>query len=528
MATGEAQQILKAVTQAAQAAAEAAKALREANEQARANRSGFSEASKVVKCPAAFGNANSSEDQAQWLDFAFAFKQWLCYAEPGFENDLKHVEEHLERVVTFTSTEVGAASETRSKKLYAILSGLLLHRPLKMLKQVAESNGLEVWRQLTSVYTPKTKTRSLGILSALMSHPSFSRDKTLLEQVHGLERLADAYRKASGTAVADDLLLTTLVRCLPKQIQNHIQLTMTESSTFEEVKEKVVSFERLSSTWAKERVYSELGMVTSYSNDAGGPAPMEINYVSKGKSKGKGKNKGGQKGKSKEKGKSKDAIGKGKQHNGKGYADATSKGTGKGQTKSSDAANRCNYCGNYGHWKRDCRKFQADKAAGKVRQVEGADNGQAASSPGSASSAAHGSPSASSYRSSGNVNRVAFQNSSVIIEDLTEFSSMSGSGSLRMIQHACTEFDMTITDSDNAWTFPSSFSEPTDVQHLRMMSFEGEGSSEIILDSGADTSALPLAYSGIGEPCNEGHMHSFVDAQGGKLDIKETRLATVD
>ena len=43
MATGEAQQILNAVTQAAQAAAEAAKALREANEQAKANRSGFSE-----------------------------------------------------------------------------------------------------------------------------------------------------------------------------------------------------------------------------------------------------------------------------------------------------------------------------------------------------------------------------------------------------------------------------------------------------------------------------------------------------
>ena len=130
MATGEAAQILNAVTQAAQAAADAAKALREANEQARANRSGFSEASKVVRCPAAFGNANSTEDQSQWLDFALAFKQWLCYAEPGFENDLKHVEEHLGVVVVFTSTEVGVASETRSKKLYAILSGLLLHRPL--------------------------------------------------------------------------------------------------------------------------------------------------------------------------------------------------------------------------------------------------------------------------------------------------------------------------------------------------------------------------------------------------------------
>ena len=113
MATGEAQQILSAVTQAAQAAAEAAKALREANEQAKANRSGFSEASKVVKCPAAFGNANSSEDQSQWLDFAFAFKQWLCYAEPGFENDLKHVEDRLSTPVNYNSNPEGEKSKER-------------------------------------------------------------------------------------------------------------------------------------------------------------------------------------------------------------------------------------------------------------------------------------------------------------------------------------------------------------------------------------------------------------------------------
>ena len=34
----------------------------------------------------------------------------------------------------------------RSKRLYAILSGLLQHRSLKLLKQVVESNGLEVWK----------------------------------------------------------------------------------------------------------------------------------------------------------------------------------------------------------------------------------------------------------------------------------------------------------------------------------------------------------------------------------------------
>ena len=76
----QAEQILEAVAKAAEAAS-----LREANEQSRAQRSGFSEASKVVKTPNAFGCANSGEDQAHWLDFSFSFKQWLFYAEPGYE-----------------------------------------------------------------------------------------------------------------------------------------------------------------------------------------------------------------------------------------------------------------------------------------------------------------------------------------------------------------------------------------------------------------------------------------------------------
>ena len=120
--------------------------------------SGFAEASKVVKCPAPFGNPNSMEDQAQWLDFAFAFKHWLFYADPSFESDLKHVEDHLDAAVGFKPTPEGIASEGRSKKLYAILSGLLLNRPLKMLKHISNNNGFEVWRQLNGVYTPKTKT----------------------------------------------------------------------------------------------------------------------------------------------------------------------------------------------------------------------------------------------------------------------------------------------------------------------------------------------------------------------------------
>jgi hypothetical protein len=56
--------------------------------------------------------------------------------------------------------------------------------------------------------------------------------------------------------------------------------------------------------------------------------------------------------------------------------------------------------------------------------------------------------------------------------------------------------------------------------HVRMMTMTGSTQADIILDSGADTSALPLAYSNVGESCSHETIgHDYIDAQGGKLDI---------
>ena len=82
---------------------------------------------------------------------------------------------------------------------------------------------------------------------------------------------------------------------------------MDENSTFQAVKERVVAYERLSATWSKDKVYAELGAVTSYATDTGGPAAMEINGEGKGF-----KGKPSQKGKGKDKRKSKDSNSKGK------------------------------------------------------------------------------------------------------------------------------------------------------------------------------------------------------------------------
>ena len=126
----------------------------------------------------------------------------------------------------------------------------------------------------------------------------------------------------------------------------------------------------------------------------------------------------------------------------KGCAASPTKTGLKGQSKQADA-DRCNYCGGYGHWKRDCRKFQADKASGQVRLLENEDTSQRAASRPSSTGRQLSTLQVRSHSSAGNVNRGAFNDSTVIIEDLTEFSDFTpGQSSLCTIQPCLQQCDM--------------------------------------------------------------------------------------
>ena len=303
----------------------------------------------------------------------------------------------------------------------------------------------------------------------------------------------------------EDILLTTLVKALPKQLQQHIQLNLSETSTYGEIKEKVIAYERLNTTWSREKKFTASLVLLRRMQLTAVVQPQWKSTRSRASPKAKDRKGNHRKEKAKIKEPRKAAKARANHSRaGKGYG-SPSKGGGKAQSKTADV-NRCNYCGAHGHWKKDCRKFQADKASGAVRQVEGDDNAsqRVASSPSSTGTVQH-SPSATSYRSTGNVNRVAFSDSTVIIEDLTEYPEPGSfsSGLVRMIQqhsHAL-QFDMSCTDDDDHWTCSP------DVQmrslkrfhHVRMMSLAGSGTADIILDSGADTSALPLSYINVGE-----------------------------
>ena len=113
-------------------------------------------------------------------------------------------------------------------------------------------------------------------------------------------------------------------------------------------------------------------------------------------------------------------------------------------------------------------------------------------------------------------------------EDLTVHSlptSPSSSHGVRVLSEI-KRFDMSVTDCDGSWTLS-----PDCELHLRTVSnvvnFDAVlEDCDIILDSGADTSALPLKFASVGIE-GPAPTTSYVDAQGAPLDVRSTRLADV-
>ena len=179
-----------------------------------------------------------------------------------------------------------------------------------------------------------------------------------------------------------------LFKAVGGQLKTHLSLSLKETTTYNELREQVLRWDRGQQKWA--------GLIIP---DDNGPAPMEISQLwekGKGKQKGKGKGKNdmkGQKGKGKGKQKGKDGKGygnsKGKGKDGKGKQ---SYGGGKQDGSKGKASGKgCYICGKMGHQARDCwqvRNVTSDGQQEQQQPPQQQGGGSVAGSPMSASSGA--------------------------------------------------------------------------------------------------------------------------------------------
>ena len=106
-------------------------------------------------------------------------------------------------------------------------------------------DGFGLWYSLCHEYVPSTKQRSLSLAQALSSFPNFSNKLTLLENILQYEQLVSSYETSSGSVYPPDLKTATLIRCAPAKVRDHIQLSLKEDSTYSDVREALLSFDRV-------------------------------------------------------------------------------------------------------------------------------------------------------------------------------------------------------------------------------------------------------------------------------------------
>ena len=206
-----------------------------------------------------------------------------------------------------------------------------------------------------------------------------------------------------------------------------------------------------------------------------------------------------------------------------------------GQSQTKLDPNQCSYCLNFGHRKFQCRKYQADKSSGNVRQInedsyDGASTAAETSisavptSAGVSTAATSTSPNPAQ-----NVRKIA--SVTPYLQDLTlggDYTAASAfaSSSISMVQQV-DMYDIAITDDDDddCWTYSPYITE--DIHHVRTVAYDfpSGGKVEILLDSGADSSVLPLSCGHVGHSISLDASSRFVDAQGAPLGVSDKRVA---
>ena len=295
----------------------------------------------------------------------------MSYGDERFSELLGKVE-RMSHVPVYSAYD--SEQKSMSNKFFAILSSYLRGRASALVRAVAngDKDGFRLWYDLCREYLPTSKQRTLCLAQTLAQYPQFSGKSSMLEQILNFEQLVSQYESSSGSTYPGDLKAVTILRCSPQRIREYLQLSLKEDSTYADIREAVLAYERVTKGFSAEQIVKQV----QAPGDPDTSAPMEIDRIYKGGKEQKGK---GTKGDSKGRGRGAFGSGfpwgygrgkgKGKQQKGKskGKTGGGKKGPGKAKGKDKgqkgDSSGGCHICGDTRHWAGECPN------RGRVNQV---------------------------------------------------------------------------------------------------------------------------------------------------------------
>ena len=517
--------------------------------------------SKLLQRPDVFRPKDREEELTMWYEWAWTFKQWMLAVDASVHDHMEEVERDL--AVSIDEDTMTDDAISMGKQLYASLTTMLKERPLQILKSIPNNHGFEAWRVLRTTLAPTSKTRALALLGAISQYPNMSQGN-LLEQLLKLEDLFRKYEQAAAKPVPEDMKAALLLRVLPNNVKTRLTMSINDESTYDQMREVIVRWERSSQKWSSQ-IVSGLSSTKTFHHDDGGQADVKGKWGSKGKGKyeqkgGKGKDaKGKGKGYQSHQGKGTGKYGGGKSWSGKASPwgkDGKSKGGKdhgkgkgeKGQKGKSQGGGRlhpeaCRICGKHGHWGNEC--WMKDK----VRNVH--DTSTVSSSTTSSS------PTATSMTGPPSVKRIfnLAETDELSSVPLTTVYEMEGPHSdacsvadsdwwCRTVQH----FDMCMSDEEqeayecyDLTMFDAYEADREWVEHDQVRGVQTNQTSavqalvegsyyQVVLDSGADLSVMPKSWleAGYGTASTSGMAVRMMDAQGGVMPNFGSRTITLD
>ena len=542
------------LSQAATTAAQAAHTMMQSFQPGKGGGQRFGDGARVLKAPDTF----DTDDPVRYSFWREQFMNWLVFCDGRYGDLIKDVE-NLDTVEPMHS--LSPEIQELGTKLYSILASYLRGPAFQVIRAFSnERNGFAVWHRLKALYAPRARPRALAIGQAIMQHPGFPNQRTMLENLLNFDALLDQYELASGAKMPDDLAVSTVLRCIDAPTRRHLEMVMDDDITYSKLKEKLILLDKNTKSWSGDGFLRNLQQLQNPSSSTTyqGPAPMEVDQVQFGQ-KGKGKNKGKTKGKKGgwfgmpfggKYGGGKNSKGKGKQKGKKGKEKGKQKGKGYGGNN-----NVCRLCGQAGHWGNECPNkgnvsqvnlSQAqDQPAGQVVGGDGAST-TGSSIPRRASTA-----STVSSQSSSKVRMVKMYNVATPPQSQPACYELRSDGgdsedwySVRMVSTAC--FNMAAQDeaSDDSvreendglmkWYNDQNspmdqvhVGEDVDVYHIRAVPLQD--GQLIVLDSGADISLLPYSMADRGQDGGRRFSRTVLeDAQGGRLQTFGRRSAQIE
>lgn len=225
-----------------------------------AAQSGLSMASRVLKNPDAF----SGEDPYSFPAWKFGLTSWISFGDSQFQKAFDEVEKLK---VNEDLKPYSPEGQDLATKLYAVLTSYLRGRCVGLVRSFAKNkDGFRLWRALLAEFEPPSRQRSLAVAQALATYPPFTSGKSTLENILMYESLVQQFEELSGQVYPEELKAATLIRCSETRLREHLQLTVGESTSYGQLREAVLSFEKASKSWTTEAVLKSLNPAIENTN----------------------------------------------------------------------------------------------------------------------------------------------------------------------------------------------------------------------------------------------------------------------